>query len=72
MCAVPRARQPVSCSVGSAGNCVIGGVPGKPVVNTTILTCASISCCCSCVQSFLLMFLYTDFKSYKMLSVHKL
>jgi hypothetical protein len=48
LCAVRQARQPVSCSVGSAGNCAIIGLPGKPVVNATVLTCASIYCCCSC------------------------
>jgi hypothetical protein len=30
LCAVRRARQTVSCSAGSAGNYVIGGLPGKP------------------------------------------
>jgi hypothetical protein len=70
-CDVRRVRQPVSCLVGSTGNCIIGGLPDKPVVNTTILTCARISCCCSCIQSFLLLFLYAAFKSSKMLSVHR-
>jgi hypothetical protein len=58
--------------VVSAGNYMIDGLPGKPIVNTNILACASISCCCSCIQSFLLKFLYATFKSYKMLNVHKL
>jgi hypothetical protein len=75
-CIFPRvvrwARQPVSCSVGSAGNCVVGDLPGKPVVNTTILACASISCCCYCIQPFLLLFLYAAFKSYNMLNVYRL
>jgi hypothetical protein len=64
------ARQPVSCSVGSAGNCVVGGLPGKPIVNTTILACASSYCSCSCIQPFLLLLLYAAFKSYKMLNMH--
>jgi hypothetical protein len=72
LCAVRWARQTVFCSAGSAGNCVIGGLPGKPAVNTTLLTCASISCCCSCIQYFLLMLLYTAFKSYEILNMHKL
>jgi hypothetical protein len=47
---VRRAQQLVSCSVGSEGNCVVGSLPVNPVVNTAILACASISCCCSCIQ----------------------
>jgi hypothetical protein len=68
-CFVRWARQKVSCSEESAGNRVIGVLPGKPVVNTTYTSFTSISCCCSCIQPFLLLFLYATFKSYKMLSV---
>jgi hypothetical protein len=35
LCFLRRARQLVSCSFESAGNCVIHISPGKPVVNTT-------------------------------------
>jgi hypothetical protein len=59
----------VSCSEEITGNRVIGALPGKPIVNTTYTSFASISCCCSCIQPFLLLFLYATFKSYKMLSV---
>jgi hypothetical protein len=64
-----RRDKKVSCSEESAGNSVIGVLPGKPVVNTKYTSFASIYCHCSCIQPFLLMCLYETFKSYKMLSV---
>jgi hypothetical protein len=69
-CVVHPVRQPVSCSVGSAGICVVGGLLIKPIVNNTMLACASIYCRCSCIQPLLPLFLYAAFKSYNMLSVH--
>jgi hypothetical protein len=49
---VRRSLQLVSCSQGSAGNFIIGVLPGKSVVNTNYT---------SLCWHFLLLFLYTDF-----------
>jgi hypothetical protein len=53
MCYVRRARQPSSCWVGSAGNCVISGLPGDARSKCYLTSCASISCCCSCMHFLL-------------------
>jgi hypothetical protein len=67
-----KSNKAVSCWAGNAGICAISGLPGKPLVNTTIVSVlvllAAVHVCSLC----LLLILHAAFKSYKMLSVQKL
>jgi hypothetical protein len=72
LCAVRRAQQPVSCAVGSAGNCAMGGLPAKPIVNSTTLAALAFLAAAPVCSFCLLITLYAEFKSHEKLSVHKL
>jgi hypothetical protein len=56
--------------VGSAVNFAISGLPGKPVVNATILAALSFLDAVPVCSFCLLLVLHAEFKSHKMLSVH--